>query len=122
MGEKHELQSRRERVKYAFYLFVISERIVVALGLWLDRSGEMLVSARTLKASEATDEDLSTVPTDCCRLYMRQRTGMAGRSSSDNKSQRMTSNNQATYRWYKTLEVSLCEAKSYCKNDLFLLS
>ncbi|GBM11756.1 hypothetical protein AVEN_125208-1 [Araneus ventricosus] len=59
-------------LKYASPPLVRPQRIVVARGLvmWTERSGEKSVNARTSKAVESTDGDLSTVIRGCCRLCM----------------------------------------------------
>ncbi|GBM90010.1 hypothetical protein AVEN_15305-1, partial [Araneus ventricosus] len=57
-------------LKYVLPPVVGTQNIVVSRRerLWLDLSGEKSVNARTSEASESKDGDLSTVPTDCCRL------------------------------------------------------
>ncbi|GBN18421.1 hypothetical protein AVEN_151808-1 [Araneus ventricosus] len=60
-------------LKYASPSLVRPQRIVVAGGfvMWTERSREISVNARTSKAIESTDGDLSTVIRGCCRLHSR---------------------------------------------------
>ncbi|GBN39833.1 hypothetical protein AVEN_217072-1 [Araneus ventricosus] len=64
----------------------------------------MSVNARTTKARESTDGDLSIVPTDCCRLCTGHNNAADGRILNHNKSPSTTSSNQATDRGNKALE------------------
>ncbi|GBM00962.1 hypothetical protein AVEN_151413-1 [Araneus ventricosus] len=63
---------------------------------WFDRFVEVSVNARTSKASESTDEDLSIVLTDCCRLCTRHGNGVTGRIQ-------MTANPQVQLRATKPM-------------------
>ncbi|GBM86396.1 hypothetical protein AVEN_271686-1 [Araneus ventricosus] len=67
---------------------------------------EMSVNARTSKNMESTDRDLSTIPTDCCRLCTRRGNDAAIRILNANKFVNITSSNQVTDHRNMTVAIS----------------